>query len=223
MWPILISFAGVAVPWWVLTAGVGILLTSFFWWRSMRLDFEEERIFGGTIGLVSLIGLIGLIEFLVIKTIKIEMGGLWILGLGFWWWLCFKNKWDYWEWLDLLVPTGLLFGVGINLSIGTSRFVYAAGYFLVWIINRIIAKNYRKMKWYLSGRIGISGLAGILFWSLFQMVVEIWSSNGIYWVGLTIGQWVSVLLFTVSITVLYIRSERKILKDLPFFGKAIRK
>lgn len=182
----------------------------------MRIDCEEEAILGGTLGLAGVLGFITLLIKLVTKITIIEAGLYFAVGLGYWWWLSRRNKWDFWEWADVIIPSGLLFGMVINLSIGPGRSVSAGGYLIAWIISRIVSKNYRKLKWYLSGRIGLGGLSGILIWSLFQMVVDIWKGNGIYWVGLTINQWLSILLFTVSATAIYLRSGRKITKDLPF-------
>jgi hypothetical protein len=218
MWPTLIKIFGIMIPWWVIVAILGTIISSFYWWRTMRIDYEEEKIFGGTLGMILLMGLIGVGSSLITKTVGVEVGFLWIMGLVFWWWICIKQHWDFWEWLDVLVPSGLLLGVFISLAIGPVRFIYAGVYFGVWLINRWVAVNYRKIKWYESGRIGFSGMVGIFGWSLSEMVVEIWKGNGIYWVGLTIDQWLSVVVFTVSLTAIYIRSGRKITKDLPFLS-----
>ncbi len=216
MWPGLVISRSGSVSAFEAAVVLAVVGVSFWWWREMRLDCDEEKMLAGMwrLGLFLAVAL-----WLVRKIPGVQTGIMWLVTVGWWWRWCRYNKWDIWEWLDVMVPSLLLAGSGVNFAWGPKRLEYGAGYLAVWVADLVIARVYRNFKWYKSGRVGFVGLAGLGLWALVELVVEIRRGNGIYWVGLTIEQWLAVWIFTAALVTIYLRSGRKITRDLPILAR----
>jgi hypothetical protein len=106
-----------------------------------------------------------------------------LLTLGCW---CYYKKWDFGEWLDHWILVVLPWVAPVHY--------YAFG---VWVT-------------YESGRIGFSGLSSVILWGLTKAIVAIITPQTVYWLGLSVDQWLGVWLAVGGIVSLYLRSGRKI-------------
>ena len=163
--------------------GIVLWLAGFWIWLKMRLDYDEEKILSllVVVGFGSIFGVLG------------GLAGLWIY--------CKRQNWNFWEWLDVFGVVGLAM---YAVSGGELRLV-VGGIGVVWVIW--LGRNYRKIFWYKSGRVGLAGLCALMWWSGGEIVVAMWSKLGLYWGGLTVSQWVSVVVLSVSATVLLLRGN----------------
>ncbi len=176
--------------------GVAFLIISFWVWKTMRADYDEEDIL--TLSLIL-------------------AGTAWALSWGWKWWglagvlvgvvlvqilWCRLKKWNAWEWGDVVSRASLVMGTAAALGKGW------------WIVSSVmgvgalglwgLAKTYRKIGWYKSGKAGLVGLIGGMWW------VGVWT-------GLAPGQIYKVYLagwILVGLAVaIYLRAGRVISED----------
>ncbi len=176
---------------------LGFLFSAYVAWKNLKEDYDQEKI----LTLISLLGIVGLICGYAV--FLHEWGVMFpvLLTLGLW---CRKYKWNMGEWLDVLVPQGLL----ITSILGIWPLI------LVYIGIMLLKRHYRKFSWYKSGKPGLVGLAGLAGWGLTRIIITFWDKTGVYLWLLTLDQWIGVLLFTTSIVIIYLRSGQKLVWPL---------
>jgi hypothetical protein len=195
---------------WIGLGFLAIGWISFVVWRKMRMDYEEEQIL--SLAMLMAVGMVGAgiaANLIVYGQLGLVRGVAMVMGIDILWWWCRRKSWDFWEWLDVWTGWGLFLLMIWSLIWGPERFAYALGYGLAWIITLIAAANYRKFRWYKSGRVGFVGLFALMMWSGTEIVVAMVRRVGIYWGGLTPEQWFAVWILTASVVNLYLRSGRK--------------
>ncbi|KKT77145.1 MAG: hypothetical protein UW73_C0027G0017 [Microgenomates group bacterium GW2011_GWB1_44_8] len=162
--------------------GIAILLafgaTNFWVWKNKRADYEEE-------------GILGLWLWLVTVT--------WIASWGFRWWSlggvllavacalvfwCRKKKWDVWEWADVTTRSSLVFAGSIALAKGS--WIVGLGLWGGAVVLWVIAKTYRKWRWYKSGKMGLVALIGGIWWMGVWMLLAQRQLIQVYLAGLSI-------------------------------------
>lgn len=160
---------------------LGFVVSSFWVWRKMRGEYEEEEI------LTMLLGVTGV--------------GMLAAAWGWKWWSlwgivvavvatlvawCRRKKWDIWEWLDVIVAASMV--MGLAAAVGSGQWMKGGrlGIFLgVGLVGLwLVAKYYRRWSWYKSGKLGLVGLAGLGWWMGLGLVIANWPASGIYWAGL---------------------------------------
>lgn len=193
--------------WWKWGMAVMMyFVAGFFVWRRMREEYEEEEI----LKLIVLLGLAAGMGAVAFRT-----WGAVGLGLGTMGWWCRRKKWNFWEWLDAVMPVGLAAGALSGLD-----WVWAVGVGVVGVVGR----TYRKWKWYRSGRPGLVGLTAVLFVAGGEITVANGSSYRLYWGGLEVAQWAGIWSVVASLVAIYLRAGRKITEDLKIkWRKEIKK
>lgn len=172
---------------------LGFLFSTYVAWKNLREDYEPEKI----LTLMSLLGIIGLICGYAL--LLHEWGVMFpvLMTLGLW---CRKYKWNMGEWLDVLVPQGLL----IISFMGIWPLI------IVYVCIMLIKKHYRKFSWYKSGKPGLVGLVGLAGWGLTRIIIAFWDKGGVYLWLLTLDQWIGVLLLMTNTVIIYLLSGQKI-------------
>lgn len=199
MWPTLLTLGGFKISIWLIFSLLALIWASFVTWLKMREDFTNEEIFTFTSWLI--VG--GGIFFIGGKVIGIAG-----LVAVLWWW-CYKNKWDFWDLFDFLAIVGLWWWLGGNLAWGMEALwqsVFAAvGIIIAWWVRT----NYRKFRWYTSGRVGLVGLTVLATFLTAQIVVAMFTPVKVYWWGLSLDQLAAAWVMAFTLVVIYLRSGRK--------------
>lgn len=172
---------------------LGFLFSAYVAWKNLKSDYDEEKI----LTLVSLLGIVGVLSGYAINLHEWGVMFPALMVLGLW---CRKYKWNMGEWLDVLVPQGLL----ITALMGLWPLI------LVYVCIMVLKRHYRKFSWYKSGKPGLIGLAGLAGWGFTRIIIAFWDKTGVYLAFLTLDQWVSVVLFTSCVIVIYLQSGQKI-------------
>lgn len=166
----------------ILANLAGFLFFLFFFWKRLREDYSSLAIFsvvfyitltGAVLGVAARYGLTRLIP----STTVFTSSGLWfwtaviggMIGLIV---SIYKFKLRFFETFEAAV-LGLFYWLAfifLGDGLANSSLVSLIGAGLVCVLIFVfyfVSKNYRKLTWYKSGRIGIAGLVGaILFFGL---------------------------------------------------------
>lgn len=131
-----------------------------------------------------------------------------IAGLAAVWYKCSKYEGDIWEWLDIIALPAFLGGTALTLIWGqkTEAIFFTAGVFITWLTKN----TYRKWRWYKSGRPGVVGMSGIIWWGISQVAVAFLRPDKLYWGELTASQWVGSWILAAALVGLLFRSGRKL-------------
>ena len=178
---------------------------SFELWQEMREEHEGEKIL--TLSLVLTTG--GLVGVFL---------GVWgtTLGiLGAWLRWSVKNRFNFWEGLDIIGRVGL--GVGVIVSLGWLAWGMMAGLAIGSLLVSGLKKYYRRFKWYKSGRVGLVGLGAILWLGVVEVTVAKRAENGLYWGGLEVSQWIGIWVIIFCLITVYLRAGYRL------WPKAIKK
>lgn len=176
----------------------------------MRLDYDEEKIFSWTISTVAIMAITGLVGYWVVYrvigfwVVIAILGGVYLLRKW-----SKKHDWDFWEWLDYVGGWMLMVGTVVFFSWGPEMWVYGVGYLVSLIVVKILARNYRKIRWYTSGKPGFSGLAAIICIAVVDILADFTGDRQLYFLGITARQWLAAWLLTGSTVVLYLRGKLK--------------
>lgn len=202
-----------------LTAGV--FVANFWVWRRMREEYEGQVILGIWIKLV----LAGAIGGMGLHWLVYRSGGIWIWGVilgsgGALLWMARGGYLDFWEWVDAIVG-GWMWG-GVLVSAGGERWTEALGYTLGIVVSGYVRANFRKWRWYESGKSGVAGLIGLMWAAGVWIAVAKNPKPGLYWSGLELTQWVGVwAIVAIGVTV-YLRGGRRTTKDLSSIWQKIK-
>lgn len=191
---------------WVVIGGV-VVGGSFGMWRRMRSEYPEEEV----LTLCLLLTLAGVAGAGMVKWV-----GWWgvILGMtGVMAGYCRVKGWDTWEWADLVGLVSLGLGWILVLAAGAGVGL-AAAVLAGWVAVRLTQGYYRSFKWYRSGRVGLVGLVSVVWWGLIEIGVETFTPRTIYWVGLTVAQWLAVAVIVAATAAVYIRSGQTVATNI---------
>ena len=162
--------------------GVVFLIVSFWVWKTMRADYDQEDIL--TLSLLL-------------------AGAAWALSWGWKWWdlmgvlagvtlvlvvWCKFKKWDAWEWADVVARASLVVGAAAALGRGwwVVGSVMGIGVLALWGLAAV----YRKFRWYKSGKRGLVGLACAVWWTGVWMGLAPWQNYKVYlaaWIFVTLA------------------------------------
>ena len=171
---------------------IAFLIVDFWVWKTMRSDYDQEDIL--TLSLIL-------------------AGTAWGLGWGWKWWglagvlagvilalvvWCKLKKWDVWEWSDVVARASLGLGAAAALGKGwwVESSVLGVGVLVLWGLARV----YRKIRWYKSGKMGLVGMVGAVWWMGAWMGLAPWQISKVY-----LAAWVLVGLAVA----IYLRSGHK--------------
>lgn len=180
---------------WQTTAilALGFLWTTYVAWKNLKNDYDEEEI----LTFMSLLGLVGLI---VGYALLLREWGVMFPALIFLIWWSKKHRWNIGEWLDVLVPCGLLVGA---LTIPLWPLV------IIYIGVMLLKRFYRQFTWYKSGKPGLVGLVGLAGWSVVRIIIAFISPTGVYLGSVTLDQWIGVWMFSICLVAIYLLSGYK--------------
>lgn len=189
MWPVLMQIGRFEVTVFGIVMAVMFWVVSFLVWRRARHDFEDEKIFTliVAVSIVSLLVGFG-VGFVVTRSWGGSLYGAIAGSILVTWIWCRVNKWNIWEWIDILGAM-VLFVVCIGSlaygPLGLMRFgVMLIVNTLVWWLS----KNYRKISWYKTGKMGFAGLSAGAGFCLGELVVAFGDLHTVYFAGLTVKQ-----------------------------------
>lgn len=192
-----------------------VFAVGFMVWRRMRAEYHEEQIIvlnfwlllggllGGSAAYLATHLTVGLADWGIIIGI--------ILMLA---WRARKMEWDFWEWLDGLGIYGYWLGAAGYALGGEQNLIYIIPILLGLVVVAWVGKYYRRIRWYRSGKMGFTGLFSLIYWSLLQIIIAIFIPSKLYWLELSIEQWVYALILTWALVMLYARSGRKLTEEL---------
>ena len=158
---------------------LGFVVSSFWVWRKMRGEYEEEGI------LTMLLGVTG--------------AGILAAAWGWKWWSlwgvvvavvavlvmwCRQKKWDTWEWLDEIVAASMV--IGLTAAVGSGQWMMGIFLGVGLVGSWLAAKYYRRWSWYKSGKLGLVGLMGLGWWMVSGLVIANWQTSAIYLAGLLV-------------------------------------
>lgn len=177
----------------------------------MRFDYDEENILAWTLLMVVSMAVGGsVVYWLVYRGFGFWAAAAIVIGvyvLGKW---SHKHNWDFWEWLDYVGWWVLVMGTVAFLSWGPDTLWYGVGYLAGVVGVGILAKNYRKIRWYMSGKPGFTGLVALIWIAVVEIGVAFAGGDNKYLIGVSVRQWLAAWLLTASIVVLYLRGKSKI-------------
>lgn len=216
---------------WVVIFGFSLFLTfllsSFFFWKSLREDYEEKKILGGSLfviafafiveeGLIYLLKKLGFDWSFYYRIVFLFFFWGAVLGAKYWSWRFKMNVWEVLDAMGVGIGFFLIWAGGLLFS--QSRSLIELGYvlfgFLVVVALGWLKNKYRSFLWYKSGKSGfLFGVAGGIL-SLGFFGLAFFDKSSIY---------LERLLETVSLVIIfclvYKRSERKFKEDLQEFSK----
>lgn len=158
----------------------------FMLWRKFRLDISERQIF--SFGLWTAIFAIGIGFYM-----RIWIGVLGVIVV-----LAYfsqKNNWDGFEVFDYLMPIFMVF-----LAIAD----FGWEFFLIAILGFLVNANFRKIRWYKSGKPGLAGSIVLLLLGIY-LVIYGFKTN-------FIDQMAGIWLLTGALVSIYLRSKLKLVK-----------
>ena len=164
---------------------LGFLWTVYVAWKNLRSDYDEKEI----LTLMSLLGIVGMI---VGYALLIREWGVMLPVFGVLVWWCRKYHWHLGEWLDVLVPCGIVVAA-------VSMKIWAL--LLIYIGVMLIKRNYRQFSWYKSGKPGLIGLSGLAGWAMVRISIGFFKPS--------IDQWIGVWLLTICLVAIYLLSGYK--------------
>jgi hypothetical protein len=213
MWPVLANLWGLQITWFGLLMSLAFVVVSFSLWRKMREDYPEEEILTFTI-------------FLSLLLVLSSWGWHWwsvggvlfITWIGVFLWSK-KQEWDFWEWIDLLLPISMLIGVVATISWGPNFLLATILLLTGFVMLGVIKRFYRRLRWYKSGRLGFVGLVGIIWWNVVWILIAKWQPSDVYWGGLKLEQWIGIWSIIAACTALYLRAGRRVSQDWRSFLK----
>jgi hypothetical protein len=218
MWPAIFHLGKLGVTWWMV-----YLITAMFWsgfviWKRMKEDFQNDEIF--TFNFILVIWIVagalagGWLEWGGFGLIS--GWGMVITGVAALWQWCMRYKWDFWELADFLAILALWMWLLGSIAWGPEAKWGAGGAILGIILISLVKNNYKKFRWYKSGRVGITALAAICYFSAAQISIAMALPVKVYWGGLTASQWVSAWSMAFALVGIYLRAGRK-LKEEPLW------
>lgn len=224
MWPVLFKVRNLEVTVFVVAMAVMFWVVSFLVWRRMNRDYEEEKIFM----LLVVMMVAGIVSSYVWSWVIYREWGTSLYGAilgvvaGLWLW-CKSNNWNFWEWADVVGGIFLpMMAVG-GLAWGPAGLTRFAGAVLLGLVAVGLTDNYRKFRWYKSGRVGFGALVSAGAVCLLELIVAFVETGAVYFGGLTVRQWVAAVFLTVCLVLIYLRSGRKASEDLQSLWQRIKK
>ncbi len=176
---------------WILS-GIAFFIIGFWVWRTMRADYDEEDI------LTLILILMGTAGGLVMGWKWWGLGGVLagvVLALILW---CRFKKWNVWEWGDVVARASLVMGA-ISVA-GNKQWLPAAALVIGVMVLWGLAKTYREFRWYKSGKAGLVGMIGGMWWMGVWIGLAPWQMYKVY-----LAAWVFVGLAVA----IYLRSGHK--------------
>lgn len=214
MWPGIIKLGRIEITVFGLVMALMFWVVSFWLWRKMRSDYAEDKIFS----LCLVLALSCLVGSYSVFWLEHRSWGLsfpgsatgLIVGLLLW---SRKHAWNFWEWADeVAVIAVLVMAIG-SLAWGPRGVISAILLGFVWLAVSLLAKNYRRISLYTSGKVGLVASVSLLGLSLTQLVVAFSLWHKLYFTGLGI----------VSVVTIYVRSGRRLGADANLIWQKLRK
>jgi len=203
-------------------------LSSFFIWKGLKEEYQEEDILNFTV-ILTLGSILGARLFYILFTprllfnplrwlaLRIEPGFSFFGALVSFLLITFlwsgKKKWDFWLVFDnLSLPFFFVFSFlsfGLIITNGGELFFYLFFLSVLFsILSIFLAKYYRRFIWYKSGKPGFVGCLSLGFFSMIFGLLEFFLKKGVYF------EIIGILLFAFLFLVLfYKRSERSVKED----------
>jgi prolipoprotein diacylglyceryltransferase len=218
MWPVIFNLGKFGITWWVVYLILAILWSSFILWKRLREDYPDEEIFSFNVILVFMVmaGALagGWLEWGKIGAIS--GWGMVITGVSALWQWCNKKKWDFWEMADFLAILSLWMWFLGSLAWGPAAKWGVISAAVGILVISLIKNNYKKIRWYKSGKVGLTGLMAICYFSVVQISLAMVVQPKVYWDGLTASQWVSSWTVAFGLVGIYLRAGRKLREERIF-------
>ena len=215
MWPVLFHLGRTGITWWMIYLVLAFIWSSFIIWKRLREDYTDEEIFTFNLFLMAWItaGALagGWAEWG--RPGAVSGWGMIITGVSALWQWCNRKKWDFWEISDFLAILALWMWLFGSLAWGPgAKWGFVAATIGILLIS-LIKNNYKKFRWYKSGRVGLTGLSALLYFCAAQISIAMVIQPKVYWGGLTAGQWVSSWIAAFVLVAVYLRAGRKLKEE----------
>ncbi|MFC1710397.1 hypothetical protein ACFL0F_01930 [Patescibacteria group bacterium] len=166
---------------------IGVLIFLFVFWRKHKEDYISEQIFPTLFLTLLGLGIFQLISYYLLSGWWFWFAILGIsLGFGFG---VYRYKLRFYESLDALVASLLPWFALYYLKdsvVSRNWFSFSAFIFIILLITLYLFLNmqYKKFRWYKSGRVGFAGLVTLGFAFLIRGLTGIWAPSILSFVGL---------------------------------------
>lgn len=166
--------------WQTIVTIVWILGGSFAMWRKQKQNYESTDI----LDLYTKLTFGVLVIWFIAWLSGVSFRPQWVVMVGSLvgvYWMNKKLWFDGYEWFDVLVGYGLQSWAVLTLVwTGIDRWWEVVWAGVGWLISLIVLKNYRRIRWYKSGKPGLAGLVGVGWWLVGELLVAIFNPNQIY-------------------------------------------
>ena len=160
----------------ILFLVLGFVVSSFWVWRKMRGEYDQEEIFTMLLGVTG----VGILAAWGWKWWSLWGMVVAVVAVLVMW--CRQKKWDIWEWLDVIARASMV--MGLTAAVGSGKWIMGIFLGVGLVGSWLAAKYYRRWSWYKSGKLGLVGLVGLGWWMGLGLVIANWPASGIYWAGL---------------------------------------
>jgi hypothetical protein len=200
---------------------LGLIIFLYLTWRNLYEDYRDDWLisYGWTSVLIMFLG--GKLTYGLLNWNKLNLtfSGLWrfweIPGTNLWgglllillwtWWLCKKNEWKLWPFLEDLTPIYYLF-VAFELGenyLRTGLDWRPLGLMIVailgYLMSSLLRGKYRSFSWYKSGKKGFIFFFTNAVVALFMSIIAFWFKDG--WI-VTISYLSVSLIFGLGLVIL---------------------
>ena len=172
---------------------VNCIWVSFFLWRTLRIDYVESKV------------LIFSFMWMVAVLVAGRLG--YLAGIPIWSGLLAggvvsvlfsrRFRWDLAEVWDLTILSS--WGFGVWLFVLLHDWLYVVLCIVLMLVLFVLKQTYRKWRWYKSGKNGLVGCMGVIFWSLLIIWHDFWQMN--------VNIWIGAVLIGISVVAILLRSK----------------
>lgn len=214
---------------------VAFFFASFIAWRILKEDYNEEDILSFVVWLLVFALIFGRLAYIAGNFLDfhfslpkwflwtqypgISLPGVFIGAIFFSWYWTKKKNWNFWIVVDGLTPAWLIFLFVTSLSsfltdlnqLFLVKFALLVTTFFAYFF---LFQNFRKIRWYKSGKPGFIGCSSIIFYGLGLAALDFYYGTEVY-----LNTLLAFLIVLAAAYFLYNRSEREIKEDVGGIGK----
>jgi len=191
---------------------LGIVIFLYVFWKKLKEDYISEQIFPTTLFILFGIGVSQILSFYLLPVWWFWLAIIGIsLGFAFG---VYRYKLRFYESLEALVISLLPWLSLIFLQdaiVNGSWFSLSVFIFIIFTIALylFLCKQYKRFRWYKSGRVGFAGLMTLGFIFLIRGLTALWAPFMLSFVGV-VDAFISITISIVAFGMVYNLSRSKI-------------